>query len=272
VHFKPNEIDFPDAIKRILGNKWFIAYNACSFLLMYLVGMIYFTLVCNMLYPFLNYILTEANVQMGSIDEIVFDKFSYQYVGIIMVCVFFFFFCMKDLSILLKLGQYGIVPILVFIGYIIVRGFINIGKGNVNTNTLQVFTSDVANLCGIFALSFFVHNIIIPILKNNKEEKKNQRDVFLGYSLTAGVYTIIGFFGAFAIAGVTLANGKTGNTVFDYFTPDPGTAILEILLFLQLATVLPIIWYNYFIFFYFFLCVFCLNFSKLKVCGENTTI
>lgn len=243
VHFKPNEIDFPDAIKRILGYKWFVAYNGCSFLLMYLVGMIYFTLICNMLYPFLHYILTEAGAEMGKIDDIVFDKFSYQYVGIIMICIHFCFFCMKDLSILLKMGQYGIIPILIFICYIIVRGFINIGEGNVNSDTLVVFTSDVGSLCGIFALSFFVHNIIIPILKNNKEEKKNQRDIFLGYSLTAGVYAIIGFFGAFAIAGVSLADGNSGNTVFDYFTPNPGTAIIEILLFCQLSTVLPIIWY-----------------------------
>lgn len=195
-----------------------------------------------MLYPFLNYILTEAGAEMGNINDIVFDKFSYQYVGIIMICIHFFFFCMKDLSILLKMGQYGIIPILIFIVYMIVRGFINIGEGNVS-GTLVVFTSDVGSLCGIFALSFFVHNIIIPILKNNREENKNHRDIVLGYSLTATVYTIIGFFGAFAIAGVNLPDGKSGNTVFDYFNPNPGTAIIEILLFCQLSTVLPIIWY-----------------------------
>ena len=240
IHFKMSEMDFPDAIKRILGRKWFLAYSLCSVLLLYVTGVIYFILICNMLYPFLKYVVNSAGVSIAPIDSIDFSQFSFQYTGIIMIFLCFFLFSLKDLKVILKLGQYGIIAIIVFIVYMIVRGFMNIS--NVNLDTVKIFTSDVANLCGVFALSFFVHNIIIPIMKNNREEKKNNRDVVLGYGMTAGVYIIIGFFGTFAIAGIDLG-GKKANTVLEYFNPDAGTAIIEILLFMQLLSVEPILWY-----------------------------
>lgn len=242
IHFNPTEIDFPDAIRRILGKKWYIAYSVCSFVLLFVTGIIYFILICNMIYPFLSFILDSCGTEIAKIDKIVFDNFSYQYTGLIMIIICFFFFQMKDLGVLLKLGQYGIISIVIFIGYIIVRGCINIEEGNVNLDNVEIFTTEFANLCGVFALSFFIHNIIIPIMKNNKDEKKNSRDVILGYIMTGCVYAIIGVFGTFAIAGVKLADGKKANTVLDYFNPNVGTAIVEVLLFLQLLSVEPIIW------------------------------
>ena len=240
IHFKMSEMDFPDAIKRILGRKWFLAYSLCSVLLLYVTGVIYFILICNMLYPFLKYVLDAGGIQIAPMDSIEFGRFSFQYTGIIMIFICFFLFCLKDLKIILKLGQYGIISIIVFFLYIVIRGFMNIE--NVNTDTVKIFTSDVANLCGVFALSFFIHNIIIPIMKNNREEKKNQRDVVIGYLMTAVVYGIVGIFGTFSIAGIDLG-GKKANTVLEYYTPNVGTAIIEILLFLQLLSVEPILWY-----------------------------
>lgn len=240
VHFKMSEMDFPDAIKRILGRKWFLAYSLCSVLLLFITGIIYFILICNMLYPFLKYILDSAGASIAPMDSIEFGRFSFQYTGIIMIVVCFFLFSLKDLKIILKMGQYGIISIIIFFVYIIVRGFMNIE--NVTSDNVKIFTSDIANLCGVFALSFFIHNIIIPIMKNNREEKKNSRDVILGYLLTAFFYGLIGIFGTLSIAGVDL-NGKKANTVLDYFNPNVGTAIIEILLFLQLLSVEPILWY-----------------------------
>ena len=240
IHFKMSEMDFPDAIKRILGKKWFIAYSLCSVLLLYVTGMVYFTLICNMLYPFLKYILDSTGHSIAPMDSIEFGQFSFQYTGIIMIVVCFFLFSLKDLKVILKFGQYGIIAIMVFFVYIIIRGFMNIH--NISTDNVKIFTYDVANLCGVFALSFFIHNIIIPIMKNNQEEDKNQRDVVLGYILTGQLYVVIGMFGTFSIAGVDLGD-KKANTVLDYYTPDVGTAIIEILLFLQLLSVEPILWY-----------------------------
>ena len=240
VHFKMSEMDFPDAIKRILGKKWFLAYSLSSVLLLYVAGMIYFTLTCNMLYPFLSYILDSVGVTVAPVSSIEFGRFSFQYTGIIMIAVCFGLFCLKDLKLILKMGQYGIIAIIIFFVYIIVRGFMNIP--NVKTDNIKIFTSDVANLCGVFALAFFIHNIIIPIMKNNREEKKNQRDVVLGYFLTGAFYVVVGLFGALSIAGIEMGD-KKANTVLDYYTPDVGTAIIEILLFFQLLSVEPILWY-----------------------------
>ena len=240
IHFKMSELDFPDAIQRILGRKWYLAYSWCSVLLLYVTGMVYFTLICSMIYPFLKYILDSAGVSIAQMDVLEFGKFSYQYTGMIMIVVCFFFFSLKDLKMILKMGQNGIIAIAVFFVYIVVRGFMNIP--NISTDNVKIYTFDVANLCGVFALSFFVHNLIIPIMKNNRDEDKNQRDVVFGYTLTGALYIVIGVFGTFSIAGIAL-EGKKANTVLDYYTPDVGTAIIEILLFLQLLSVEPILWY-----------------------------
>lgn len=240
IHFKMSELDFPDAINRILGRKWFIAYTLCSVLLLFLCGVIYFILICNMLYPFMKYVLESNGVEVAPIDTISFSQFSFQYTGIIMITVCFILFCLKDLKIILKMGQYGIFSILIFFVYILIRGFMNLSE--VSLDNVTIFTADVANLCGVFALSFFIHNIIIPIMKNNRNEKNNQRDVILGYGLTGLLYAIIGIFGALSIAGIDLG-GRKANTVLDYYTPNIGTAIIEILLFLQLLSVEPILWY-----------------------------
>lgn len=242
VHFKTREIDFPDVINRIMGRKWSISYCICSSLLLFITGTIYFMLICNMLYMILNYILNENGIILPGKDEILFDRFSYQYVGIIMIVFCFILLNMKDLSIILKLGQYGIISIFLFIIYIMTKGVENISAGNVNLDNIKILTPDFATLCGVFSLSFMCHNVIIPVIRNNHDESKNQRDIILGYIMTATIYTFIGLFGCFAIAGLNPEN-KRYDTVLEYFSNDIFTVIIEALLFLQLISVMPILWY-----------------------------
>jgi sodium-coupled neutral amino acid transporter 9 len=66
---------------------------------------------------------------------------------------------------------------------------------------VPLFTSQVADSFGVFAVSFFIHSMLIPIIKNNRHYHHNQRDLTLGFCLTGGIYISIGAFGACAIAG-----------------------------------------------------------------------
>ena len=242
VHFKELEMDFPDVVQRIMGKKWSFCYCVCSSLLLFITGIIYFMLICNMLYLVITYILRHNGIAYATKDQIVFDQFSYQYVGIIMIVFCFLLFALKDLSIILKIGQFGIVSIVLFIIYILTKGITNISEGNVNIDTVKIITPDFATLCGVFSLSFMCHNVIIPVIRNNHDQTKNNRDIILGYLMTASIYLLIGFFGCFAIAGLN-PNNKRYDTVLEYFSDDIFTVIVESMLFLQLISVMPILWY-----------------------------
>ena len=55
---------------------------------------------------------------------------------------------------------------------------------------------------GVFAISFFIHSVVIPIFKNNKNYHHNIRDLKLGFSLTGFIYISVGVFGSLAISGI----------------------------------------------------------------------
>ena len=102
-----------------------------------------------------------------------FDRFSWQYLGLILIIANFFLFSLKEIKLILKISRLGIISIIVFILYMLVEGVINIAEGNVSLTgsapNLKLFTGDVATLAGVYALSFFIHSLIIPILKNNSD-------------------------------------------------------------------------------------------------------
>ena len=242
-HFKFGyEMDFTDIIRRILGKKWSYAYGACSSLLCFVMGIIYFSLVCNMVYLIMAFIFNHCGLAIGAKDEIVFDRFSYQYVGIIMASFCFIMFHLEDLSIILKIGQYGVVSIGLFLIFIIYKGAENISKGNVNLDNVKIITPDFATLCGVFSLSFMCHNVIIPVMRNNIQQTKNHRDISSAYMLTGFIYLIIGIFGCFAIAGLNPEN-KRYDTFLEYFSDEIFTIIIECFFFCQLLSVMPILWY-----------------------------
>lgn len=77
-------------------------------------------------------------------------------------------------------------------------------------DNLNWFTWDVVTLCGVFAVAFNLHAVIIPIMKNNKHQEHNLRDVGLGFGWTGIIYTLVGGFGAVAISGVPARSGTNG--------------------------------------------------------------
>jgi len=240
-HFKMTELDFADTILRILGRKWFFFYNFVSILLLFVSGIIYFLLIAKMGFSFLIFIFQETDVTYSPQNHKDFTMFSYQYFGLIAISFSFILFCLKDLKFILKLGQYGILSIMIFSLYVIVKGFINISSETFKASDISLISPDFATICGVLASAFFLHNLLIPIIKNNREEKNNRRDIILGYILGGSFYAIIGIFGAISITG--LPKQKDSQTVLDYYGSNIYSAIIEILLFLQLSSVLPVLWY-----------------------------
>lgn len=62
-------------------------------------------------------------------------------------------------------------------------------------------------------IGYFLHTVSLPIIKNNANQEKNERDVFLGYVLVGASYIFVGIMGSIGFSGVYftdyyVSNGK----------------------------------------------------------------
>ena len=263
IHSRDDEYDYPLAIRRLLGLKWEKTFNFVSFLLLFLVCIIHFILLANVLYYLI--ISISGSDDWPGFNEINFEKFSMQYVGIILFFVCGGLYSIKKIRYLLAINDKGIYMILLFSIYIIYIGiqslaskdlsFVSSGKVGQNKKGLEIilFNSDLSQLIGVFSLAYMIHNTVCGIIKSNKNPQNNTRDLLLAYLLVFVKYVILGVFGSFAVAGLynshynpdklptnimVLLAGK--NDFLNTFQKILGLICL-FFVFLQLITVLPIL-------------------------------
>ena len=194
-------------------------------------------IICNLLYIFLKFFF-----ELPDKSVIVFDSFSYQYLGIIMAIISFTLFLIKDFGVLIKISQYGIFLIFLTILYLIFKGIYNLACCDINFNDIPLATNEFTNLFGIFLIAFCVHHIINQIMKKNSDSSNNERDLKIGFIVAAILYALLGVFGAFAIRGIAKQPGKSYNIVFDFLEQNTILACFEFVLFLYLTSLLPILW------------------------------
>jgi len=64
-----------------------------------------------------------------------------------------------------------------------------------------MFDENFAHLMGILGGGYYLHNITLPIMKNNKNQENNVRDLTLGYLFVFLSYTFCGALGYFGFSG-----------------------------------------------------------------------
>ncbi|EFA05454.2 Putative amino acid permease F13H10.3-like Protein [Tribolium castaneum] len=96
-------------------------------------------------------------------------------------------------------------------------------------------------LSGMLSLSYFIHNIIISIMRNNKHQEHNGRDLTIAFGLVTFTYLFIGvvFYVCFPLPKFCIEDNILNN--FNKY--DVLTIIARILLLFQLFTVFPLISY-----------------------------
>jgi len=70
----------------------------------------------------------------------------------------------------------------------------------------MLFNTNFSPLAGAYCCGFFLHQSSIPMLKNNKEQKNNVRDVTVGYMLVLFSYMLSGVFGYIGFIGFKFAS------------------------------------------------------------------
>jgi len=93
----------------------------------------------------------------------------------------------------------------------------------------------------MMALGLFIHNAIITIMKNNRYQENNTRDLAAGFTLVSGTYLLIGatFFLTFPLSKECIEDNLLKNFAVD----NPLMAVVRFFLLLQLFTVFPLIMY-----------------------------
>ncbi|XP_077971830.1 neutral amino acid transporter 9-like isoform X2 [Styela clava] len=96
-------------------------------------------------------------------------------------------------------------------------------------------------LTGMLSLAFFLHNAVITILRNNKQQENNVRDLSIGYLLVMVTYMFVGtiFYSTFPLPKHCISSNLLDNLASE----DPLAVGARALLLFQMITVFPLLAY-----------------------------
>jgi len=136
-----------------------------------------------------------------------------------------------------KINTYGILAVAIITVFIMYASF-DLG---VSFQNVPQYHPNFPALAGVLTVSFFIHNCVLPIMKNQQHPENNNRDLAIAFVLVGLTYATIGSLGylAFTSHGITIPAD-----FLNYFSENhTGAMIARIALFLQLFTVFPLIVY-----------------------------
>ncbi|XP_028048077.1 sodium-coupled neutral amino acid transporter 9 isoform X2 [Monomorium pharaonis] len=141
-----------------------------------------------------------------------------------------------------KFNSLGTISIMYVIVFVVIKSAswgINMDQNEWATN--WVIKSTFPALTGMLAMSFFIHNIIVNIMQNNRDQAKNGRDLTIAYILVTFTYITVGV--AFYMCFPLSKSCVEDNLLNNFQKWDGLTIGVRILLLFQLMTVYPLIAY-----------------------------
>ena len=217
---------------------------------------IYFLIMTQNIYPVICLILKKiGNIDIDSKDltpEL--GRFSLIYLGIVLCFFLFPFIIKKDVGFLVKLsslGIYFISALIIFEVYTGISSIINTDfdfqyiKNNEDSDKrhLKLFGEDPAMFAGTLSMGYFCHTTILPIIKANKKQENNIRDLILGYIFVGLTFSLSGIFGYIGFSGKKFDIEFEDNW-FMFFNDDNYLILFfRLLNVFQLFSVFPILAY-----------------------------
>lgn len=245
--------------KKVLGDKVakigkFIQILFC--ILITLGGLlIYFLIINQNLYPISCLILNKMGLDIDGLNiEPAFNRFSIFYLGIILCIALFPLTIKKDIGFLVKFSSYGIYFISLLIIFVIGNGIASLintsfscdyikNKPNSEKRHLKLFGENPALFAGTLSLGYFCHTAVLPILKSNKNQEHNTRDLFLGYCFVCLTFSLSGILGYIGFSGKEFDIDFKDNW-FRFFDYDNYYILFfRLLNVIQLISVFPILVY-----------------------------
>ncbi len=229
-----NGSDFQLVVEKHMGRVWRLIADVTSILVLYGAVIAYDILMSNALYKFV-LVFMPASSSSGSV--------SYRYwtpamaAGVIFVAVFPL--CnLRSLDVLIKLNSFGVFCVVYMLFFIVFKSFYD-ERQNIDFPTLPEYESHWYYLAGILVLSFFLHNFVVPILRNNEKQQNNVRDLSIGYTLVGVSLALVGGSAYLCYGQKTLALQQDFLSMFA--NNDILAASARVSLIIQLTTVMPVV-------------------------------
>ena len=217
--------------------------------------LIYFLIINQNLYPCICLFLRLFHFDINPDDlSPNFGRFSLFYCALIVSLIVFPLTILRKIQFLVKFNSFGFCFVSVLLIYVIYTGIstmaTNTFKFEYKENTvgnkeryLYLFGQDPGLLTGTLSLGLFCHSVILPLMKTNRNQENNNRDLFLGYVCVSLTYIIIGIFGYIGFSGSDVSP-KFKDNWFRFFESDNYLIlVLRILNVIQLSSIFPILFY-----------------------------
>ena len=230
-------------------------------------GLIYFIIISQNLYPISCLVLNKLfGLEIDAKDLTPeFSRFSSLYLGIIICFVLFPLIIKKDIGFIVKLSSFGIYFISILIIFVLYTGISSIintkfdfdyitNKLNSEKRHLKLFGENPALFAGTLSLAYFSHTTVLPVLKSNKNQENNIRDLSLGYYFACFTFSFSGILGYIGFSGKNFDIEFKDNWFLFFDYDNYFILLLRLLNVFQLITVFPIIIYvvRFHIFNYFY--------------------
>ncbi|KAK9751239.1 ATP-NAD kinase N-terminal domain [Popillia japonica] len=161
----------------------------------------------------------------------------YNTVPVFLAALMFPFLNFKSPTFFTKFNSLGAVSVCYMIAFVIVKAC---GWGIQEVNWLdEVHVKPTFQaLSGMLALSYFIHNIIVSVMRSNRQQQHNVRDLSIAYCLVLFTYVFVGvlFYVSFPLDKSCIEDNFLNN----FPKHDPLTIVARLLLLFQLFTVFPL--------------------------------
>eukprot|EP00919_Chromeraceae_sp_WS-2016_P078531 GHVR01186097.1.p1 GENE.GHVR01186097.1~~GHVR01186097.1.p1 ORF type:complete len:262 (+),score=-11.54 GHVR01186097.1:446-1231(+) len=204
IHLSDGDNDIEDAISRILNRKWENVFKLITGIYLVLLNVIYVELIVDQLYDVIYFVVYHTGhenwIAEKGIKHLVFDRFSIQYLSLVCFFLLLMLTFIKRLDLLIKLSSYGIISVFAYITFI---GFEFISKANnIDYDKIKYLDKDFGNLAGTSAIAFTIHTVVASVMKVNRNQSKNIRDLKIAYVLGFLLYIGIGIIGSLTVLGI----------------------------------------------------------------------
>ncbi len=248
LHIKDNEEDLTKVVARQMGPVWHKVYCFSGGFYLFMCSGVFYLLILNTLYSQIGFVyLQSTGSHLVKKDVMTFETFSFQWTNVIMLFFFMVIVNLKDLKVIMKLGEFSFIGIIIFTIYCLVKSFINIDylvtqsqDPSFHRETVKLFSDKFAVMAGSCAVAFNVHNMIVPIAQQSVNKQHNQRDLRIIFIIGFCVYSLIGALGYVAILNQP-CNVKQPNTFMDYVPEDEVAGFLvDFFLMCKLVSITPL--------------------------------
>ncbi|KNC75280.1 hypothetical protein SARC_12191 [Sphaeroforma arctica JP610] len=239
-----NAIDWSDIVLEHLGRPGHVANTFFSILTLGGACLVYWVLMSNFLFKTVALFISSKPViptmELGAHHESGETWWwSLKTAPIFLVLLLLPAINMKEMTLFTKFNSLGVVSIV----YILIFALQNLTTGfslsEPDGTPMPLYSGKFPAMTGVLFLSFFVHNMVLAILRNNEHQDKNVRDISIAFGCTAMTYLLVGV--TFFIAYKGFHKDIPSNILDSFGSDNYWALVCRVFLLFQIITVYPLI-------------------------------